>query len=67
MNGLSPIGWQDLNAFCHLTRTQLTPFDIEMVEMLDDLYLASVAQDASEKDRQQAQKDGLKAAGKPRT
>lgn len=41
-NGFSalPLTWSDIDAFCRLTRTQLQPFEIEIIEDLDALYLA---------------------------
>lgn len=61
----TPIGWQDIDAFCRRTQTDLTPSDIEMIEHLDDLFLEQAASGASEQDKQQAQRDGLLGLGKP--
>jgi hypothetical protein len=33
-----PIAWSDLDAFIRLTGVRLAPFDIQLIEMLDDLY-----------------------------
>lgn len=41
-NGFAPVAieWGDIDAFVRNTGTWLTAFDIETIEMLDDLYLA---------------------------
>ncbi|NEU95043.1 phage tail assembly chaperone [Bradyrhizobium uaiense] len=36
---LSPIEWQDIDAFLRRTQTDLAPWELEILEMLDDLYL----------------------------
>jgi len=36
--GLNPISWADIDAFLRLTRLRLTPWEIEQIEMLDNLY-----------------------------
>lgn len=38
--GRSPIEWPDLDAFQRLSGITLRPFELEMIEMLDDLCLA---------------------------
>jgi hypothetical protein len=38
--GPAPIGWQDIDAFGRLSRTRLLPWEIEVLEDLDALYLA---------------------------
>lgn len=63
-NGPNPIEWPDIDAFMRNTRTRLDPHDIEMIEQLDDLFLASSAKAGSQADRNQAIKDGLARAGK---
>jgi hypothetical protein len=35
---IEPIGWQDLAAFIHLTGVRLAPWEIQLIEMLDDLF-----------------------------
>lgn len=42
------------------TRVSLDPFEIELIEAIDDVFLAKQAEQANEKDRQQALRDGLK-------
>jgi hypothetical protein len=33
-----PIAWADLDAFVRLTGARLAPFEIQLIEMLDDLF-----------------------------
>lgn len=47
------------------TGQRIDPSEVAMIEMLDDLYLVKSSEQASEKDQQQAIRDGVKAAGKP--
>ena len=63
-NGHDPIEWPDIDAFVRRTGTMLDPFDIDLIEALDDLFLAKMAEQAGEKDRQTALRDGLRSAGK---
>lgn len=63
-NGPSPIEWPDIDAFMRNTRTRLDPHDIEMIEQLDDLYLAATAKAGSQADRNQAIRDSLANVGK---
>lgn len=41
-NGFSqlPIGWGDIDAFLRQARIELAPWEIEIIEDLDDLFLA---------------------------
>lgn len=39
--GVPAIEWPDIDAFVRNSRITLTPWEIEIVEELDDLYLAS--------------------------
>ncbi|MGN6142243.1 MAG: phage tail assembly chaperone [Mesorhizobium sp.] len=63
-SGPNPIEWPDIDAFVRNTRTRLDPHDIEMIEQIDDLYLAASANAGSQADRNQAIRDGLANAGK---
>lgn len=36
--GINPIGWCDLDAFCRLSGLRLAPWEIRLIEQLDDLY-----------------------------
>lgn len=64
MNGPQPITWTDIDAFVRRTGIMLDPRDIELIEALDDLYLAKTAEQASERDKQQALRDGLERVSK---
>ena len=33
-----PISWSDLDAFIRLTGARLVPFEVQLIEMLDDLF-----------------------------
>jgi hypothetical protein len=37
--GPDPIGWQDIGAFVDLTGTRFAPWEIEILERVDDLFL----------------------------
>jgi hypothetical protein len=37
--GANPISWNDFHAYCQLTRTALTPWEVETIRMLDEVYL----------------------------
>ncbi|MFC3704474.1 hypothetical protein ACFOOL_06875 [Devosia honganensis] len=63
-NGHNPIEWPDIDAFIRRTGTALDPFDIDLIEALDDLFLAKMAEQAGEHDREAALKDGLKSIEK---
>lgn len=53
-----------MDAFSRYTGTRLDRHDIEILEALDDLFLSKMSERASPADKQQALKDGLKAAGR---
>lgn len=53
-----------MDAFARYTGAQLDTHDIEMLEALDDLFLSKMSERASPADKQQALKDGIKAAGR---
>jgi len=36
--GIEPIAWSDLDAFMRLTGTRLAPWEIRLIEDLDDLF-----------------------------
>jgi hypothetical protein len=61
MAGPSPIEWPDIDAFMRRARVRLAPWEIELIEDLDDTYLAAQSAEAKSKaDRQRAIKDGLR-------
>ena len=37
--GVGPIEWPDIDAFVRNTRVDLKPWEIEVIESLDDLFL----------------------------
>jgi len=38
--GRAPIEWPDIDAFCRNTRTVLAPWEIEIIEALDNAFMA---------------------------
>jgi hypothetical protein len=38
-SGPDPIGWADIDAFIRRSGTNLTPWEIEILERIDDLFL----------------------------
>lgn len=64
-NGPNPITIEAIDAFIRRTGLRLDPRDVLLIEDVDDLYIAKMAeQQASERDRRQALKDGLGQASK---
>lgn len=41
--GPSPIGWADIDAFVRLTQFALKPWEVEVIETLDTLFMAAFA------------------------
>lgn len=37
--GAGRISWSDIDAFCRYSRISLVPWEVELIERLDDLYL----------------------------
>lgn len=62
-SGPDPLEWPDIDAFVRRSRMALDPRDIELIEAIDDLYIAQVSAAASAADQQQALKDGLRSRG----
>jgi hypothetical protein len=50
MSGREPITWADITAFLALTKKTLTPWEVEVIEELDDLYRSTTA-DGGEDDK----------------
>jgi hypothetical protein len=44
--GASPLSWSEIDAFCRLSGVRLAPWEVEIVEALDDAYMAEQAKDA---------------------
>lgn len=40
-SGPAPIEWTDIDAFCRIGKITLSPWEIEIIESLDDLYLST--------------------------
>lgn len=40
VNGGGRISWGNIDAFCRHARMALAPWEVEIIERLDDLYLA---------------------------
>ena len=38
-SGPQPIGWQDIDAFVRLSGVSLAPWEIELLEQLDDIFV----------------------------
>lgn len=47
--GVMPLEWPDIDSFNRLTGTALAPWEVGMIERLDDAYLKAMA-DAAKKD-----------------
>jgi hypothetical protein len=45
--GASPIEWPDIDAFVRNSRFELAPWELEILEMLDDLYMTQQARSQS--------------------
>lgn len=37
--GANPISWSEFHAYCQVTRTALSPWEVEAIRMLDEVYL----------------------------
>ena len=59
LSGPEPLGWGDIDAFVRLTGHHLSPPDIELIEIIDDAYLASFAAGPSPVESNMALRDGL--------
>lgn len=46
--GANPISWTELEAFSRLSGLRLTPWEIETIEMLDNLYRVEQARTGAE-------------------
>ncbi|WP_422366414.1 phage tail assembly chaperone [Pelagibius sp.] len=63
MTGPAPIEWPDIDAFCRLTGQRLAPWEVRIIEALDDVHQRVMALD--ERDPE-AMKASLLQAGKAR-
>ena len=41
--GPNPIGWQDIDAFVRQSGLRLAPWELDLIEALDDLYLEALS------------------------
>lgn len=41
--GSVPIEWPDIDAFVRHTRSELVPWEVEFIEVIDDLFMAEQA------------------------
>jgi len=44
--GVLPLSWSEIDAFCRLSGVRLAPWEVEIVEALDDAYMAEQVKDA---------------------
>lgn len=44
--GPNPISWPDIDAFTRHARMSLAPWELEIIEMIDDLYMIEQAKSA---------------------
>ena len=42
--GISPLEWPDIEAFSRLSGMRLLPWEVTMIEKMDDLWLRSMAE-----------------------
>lgn len=45
--GANAIGWTDIDAFCRLSGFRLAPWEVEVIEDLDDLWRSEQAKAAA--------------------
>lgn len=41
--GLGPIEWQDIDAFARVSGARMSPWDVRVIESLDDIFLTARA------------------------
>lgn len=51
--GVVPVSWSELGAFVGLSKISLTPFEVEMLEMLDDLFVTEMSKTSKAKETTQ--------------
>jgi hypothetical protein len=59
--GPNPIGWQDIGAFMHVTRFRLAPWEIELLEAIDDSYLQPIYTALKDKNKKPAEVEMIDA------
>jgi len=50
--GVSPCEWPDIAAFAALTGTRLAPWEVGLIERLDDAFIAAQNTDNTDTDRE---------------
>ncbi len=40
----NPLSWSDLHAYCTLMKAELAPWEVEAIKMMDEEYMASLAE-----------------------
>jgi hypothetical protein len=46
--GASPLSWSEIDACCRLSGVRLAPWEVEIIEALDDAYMVEQAKGAKE-------------------
>lgn len=64
-NGAEPITWLDIDAFLRRSGVRLSPADTDLLEIIDDAYLASFSAGPSPAEESLALKDSLARVSKP--
>lgn len=49
--GISPIGWPEIDAFCRHSGQSLAPWEIDVIEAIDDALIASLGDSKPESDQ----------------
>ena len=65
VNGVEPVTWLDIDAFLRRSSVRLSPPDTDLLEIIDDAYLASFSAGPSPAEESIALKDGLARVSKP--
>jgi hypothetical protein len=55
--GVSPVGWPEIDAFVRNSRVTLSPWEIETLEDIDDLYVAEQARQMAASTQKTPKKD----------
>lgn len=68
-NGINKVEWPDIDAFIRRAKVDLTAWEIEIIENLDDVYCIAMAQDNNEplipSDANAALREDFARAGRP--
>lgn len=66
-DGVPPLEWPDFDAYSRLAGQHLTPVDIELIETIDDAYLASFAAGPSPSEQKLALLDEVRGLARRET